>query len=166
MTHTSQNNTTSLEAHNQKSDILPKDWAADINFDADEVLAAYFMGREDGKKEDFDKWVKEFSLNVKLATSIAEELYSLGKEKELNLHSIHLKAHNLSSFEALFLVNEDSIKSDSFLEAYVISRYLRNKYKTDKFNLSFSFTADSQEIDISCLATDGFFIKYEKRKAD
>jgi hypothetical protein len=149
------------------SDLLPKDWEAGTkDFSANEVISAYFLGKEDGKKEDFEKYKNQFSLNIKLASAIAEELFEIGMEKKIDLRSIHLKANSLSSFEALFLVSKDSIQSDNFRNAYVISRTLRNKYKSDKFNLYFSFTPQTEEVDINCLAADGFFMRYEKGKAD
>lgn len=158
--------TTVKDTATRVSDILPKDWSAGDSFSADEVLNAYFKGVEEGQNTHQEKLKKEFSINVKLATSISEELLAIGIEKNLKLQTIHLKATAINSFEALFLVHKDSIISDDFRNAYVISRTLRDKYKNDKFNLSFSFIADTEDIDNNCLAADGFFMRYESKKAD
>lgn len=148
-----------------QGNILPKDWQKSVEYyTSNDLITAYLKGKEEGKKDEFDKSFQEFSVNVKLATSIAEELFALGKDQDIVLNEIHLKANTLYSFEVLYLVDKKLFLSDNFRAIYVLSRQLRNKYKTDKFNLSFSFTPQSEEVSVDCLGADGFFMRYEKGK--
>jgi|GEM_PF-710190 len=142
--------------------IFPKDWQSEIT--ADDVIDAYFIGKEDGQKAHIDHLKQEFAVNVKLATSIAEELLKIVEEAKIKLGTIHLKAVSFNSFELLFLANEESYNSDNFREAYVLSRILKNKYKTDRVHFSFSFMSESDEITNECLSADGFFMRYEQSK--
>jgi hypothetical protein len=146
-------------------EILPKYWQKSIedNYNANDLISAYLKGKEAGKKHESDKITQEFSNNVKLASSIAEELFANGEECGLDFDEIHLKANSISSFEALFLVKKETILLDRFRQAYVIGRILKNKYEGGNFDLSFSFTPNTEEIDGDCLVADGFFMKYEKR---
>lgn len=149
-----------------EQNILPKDWSSSQNdkFTANEMIQAYFSGKEDGIKEHDELFKREFSVNVKLATSIAEELLETGIDNHIKMKSIHLKAENSNSFEILFLVDPESYNDDSFRNAYVIARAIKNKYKTDRVHFSFSFTSESAEITNECLAADGFFMRYEQGK--
>lgn len=142
-------------------DNLPKDWqSAKPEITADDVIDAYFKGKEDGKKEKIEKIKSEFFVNLKLATSIAEELYETGNENNLKLEGIRLKARGLRSFDILFLVDDEMFVSDQFREAYVLSRAIKNKYKSEIVTYSFSFTPHTENLNEDCLTADGFFMKY------
>jgi hypothetical protein len=146
--------------------ILPKDWQeAQENFTADEVFQAYMDGKKAGREEEVEKLKKDFSLNVKAASSIAEELLEIAADKHVPISIIHLKARSINSFEALFLVDEEAFLSPKINEVYTLGRKFREKYTSDKFHLFFSFTSKSEEINLDCLAADGYFMRYEKKKA-
>lgn len=148
-----------------QNDILPKNWQrSEDYFTSNDLINAYLDGKEAGKKEEKQKWINEFTVNVKLATSISEELYALGEESKIKFSAIHLKARSLKSFESLFFVDKKLFLSENFRNIYTLSRNLRNKYMTDKFNLSFSFTPETDEVSIDSLAADGFLMHYEKAK--
>ncbi|MFZ6023301.1 MAG: hypothetical protein ACOYVG_02470 [Bacteroidota bacterium] len=143
------------------SENLPKDWlTSGKEFNADEVLNAYFTGKEEGKREHVEKLKNEFYVNLKLATSIAEELFELGNDKNLKLEGIHLRPASLRSFEILFIVNDEMFESDAFREAYILSRLIKNKYKSEVVNYSFSFTPKTDQFNEDCLAADGYYMKY------
>ena len=142
--------------------IFPKDWLSEIT--ANDVIDAYFLGKEAGQKEHIQHIKQEFTVNVRLATAIGEELLKIVEEANIKLGTIHLKAVNFNSFEMLFLVDESSYNSENFRQAYVFSRLLKEKYKSDRAHFSFSFMSESDEITSECLSADGFFMRYEQRK--
>jgi hypothetical protein len=140
---------------------LPKDWTpATDRITADDVIDAYFKGKEDGKEAHFEKLKQDFFLNLKTASSIAEELFEMGQDQDLHLQEMHLKVDGFNSFNILYLVDENIYDSPKFREAYILSRVIKNKWKSDRLNINFSFTALSESLSINCLATDGYFLRY------
>ena len=151
----------------KSSDILPKDWhTADESLTADDVINAYFKGKEDGAREHFEKFKQEFLVNLKLASSISEELYSNAVDKQISIAGVYLKALNIDSFDVLFLVSEQIFESGQISKAYLLSRNMKQKYLSNRIKVNFSFTENSDDLSTSCLAADGYLVRYgQKAKA-
>lgn len=149
----------------KSSEVLPNKWeTSDSSITADDVIDAYFLGKKDGVNEEYEKLKKEFLINLKLASSIAEELFGITEDNKLALDEVYLKVDNFNSFDILFLVNE-SIYNDNLniRNVYALGRNLKNKYQSDRVKLNFSFAPNSNDLCKSSLYSDGYLVKYEKK---
>lgn len=142
------------------TEILPKNWeVADKSISADDVIEAYFKGKKDGAKEQFEKLRQEFLVNLKLASSISEELLSNAKDSEIPIDEVYLKATNFNSFNVLFLVN-DNDDINELRKAYILSSEIKKKYKTQRFHIDFAFSENSDTLSKDCIAADGYLVRY------
>lgn len=147
------------------SEILPKNWSA-TDASTNYFLDVYLLGIEHGEKAQYEKMKGDFMLNFKVVSSIAEELFSTAKDQNIPVEEIHLRLETLKSFDVLFLVEENFYNSQEFASIYQISRSMKKKYKSDRLDINFSFISNSEELSKSCLAADGYFVKYgSKTKA-
>jgi hypothetical protein len=142
------------------TEILPKNWEmADKNISANDVIDAYFKGKKDGAMEQFEKMKQEFWVNLKLASSISEELLSNAKDNKIQIDEVYLKATNFNSFNVLFLVDDtDDIKELS--KAYILSTEIKKKYRTQRFHIDFAFSENSETLSKDCIAADGYLVRY------
>jgi hypothetical protein len=153
--------TSNIPALSTEND-LPKDWAS-ITFDSNDLLDGYLKGMADGEQEIEKRNIQQFKTKIKLSTSVAEELFSLANEKGFKFYSVYLKYIGLNSFGAIYFVDEDLYLSSNMKEAFKLSRNLRQKYKSEDFQISFLFSAKGDNINNDALVSDGYFIKYEKK---
>lgn len=133
-------------------------------YTGDDLIDAFIQGKQAGRDEKKKEMLERVSRNVVKATKLSEELYNTAINQEFNLFEIHLKAESISTYTALFLVDNKDFLSDRFRSVYTIARQLKNKADSDTFYISFSFTPKSEQLSENCLVADGFFLKYEKKQ--
>lgn len=143
---------------------IPENWEKEESaFTDDHVIDAYLKGRRDGRTEMARILTKQFNDNIKIATTIAEKLFSIAAKKNIHLYAIHLKADSITNFSALFIVNKENFVSEKFRDILIAARKLKNEVETDSFYISFLFTPESGNLNEKSITTDGFFLKYEKK---
>jgi hypothetical protein len=125
-----------------------------------DVIDAYFKGKEAGKDEAKIAMIKLFELNLGKAQEKSEELYESIKAMGININSIHLKADNLTNFMALIVADYEDYVSENFLKAISVSRDLKTKTDSKDFTLNFYFTYHAETLNVHCLDSDGYFLKY------
>lgn len=142
---------------------LPDNWKKqDSAYTGDDLIDAYLKGKEDGKNDVYKVLFNQLKNNISQATTVAEVLYQHSLEQKIPLKTIHIKADSIARFEALFIVQEDDFISDKFRSIYTYARGLKNKFDSENFYISFSFMPNSKNLNEKCLASDGFFLKYDK----
>lgn len=132
-------------------------------FSGDDLIDAYLKGKEAGKNEKMRILFNQFKGNIEKATSLSENLYEFACKKDIKLKEIHLKAEDITRFAALFVADKNNFLSDNFRELYIHAREIKKIAETEDFYISFSFMPASEKINESCLITDGYFLKYEKK---
>lgn len=133
-------------------------------YTGDDLIDAFIQGKQAGRDEKKKEMLEKVSRNVVKATKLSEQLYNSVLDQEFQLFEIHLKAENISTYTALFLVDSTDFLSDRFRSIYTIARQLKNEAERDGFYISFSFTPKSDQLSENCLVADGFFLKYEKKQ--
>lgn len=132
---------------------------------ANDVIDAYFKGKEDGRTEQDRVYRSQFGSNLEKAKFVSESLYKkITSELGLHLKTIHLKADSITSFCALFVSDGDDFLKNEFRQAFVLARTTKNENENDTFEISFLFTPDSKFLSEKTLASDGYFIKYYGEK--
>lgn len=149
---------------------LPKSGSPNSNwekiddvFTGDDLIDAFLKGKEAGKDEHYRILFSQFRENVDNATKLAEKLMKKVAGLKINTVDIRIKADDITSFKALFIVDRKDFLDQSFRKVYTISREVKQKSETEKFYISFSFTPSSAELNEDCLIADGFFLKYDKK---
>lgn len=133
-------------------------------YTGDDLIDAFIRGKKAGRDEQKKVLLERISQNVNKATQLSERLYNIAIDQKFKLFEIHIKAENISSFTALFLVDNTDFLSDEFRNIYTTARQLKNEAETDTFYISFSFTPKSEQLSEDCLVADGYFLKYEKKQ--
>ncbi len=130
-------------------------------FSANDVVDAYFKGKEDGKTEQERIYRSQFDINLEKAKVISESLFKkLSTEHKFHLKAIHLKADTITSFCALFVSDAKDFLKEEFREVFVQARKYKLDNEDDTFEISFLFTPYSTSLSEYALASDGYFIKY------
>jgi hypothetical protein len=125
-----------------------------------DVLDAYLKGKEEGKTEQQRVNQSLFTNNLEKAQTISENLFEQIKSSGINLKAVHLKADAITSFYALFISDKGDFLKDEFRQVFLLARQSKHESENETFNISFTFTPDSEKLDENCLASDGFFVKY------
>lgn len=142
---------------------LPENWKKqDSAFTGDDLIDAYLKGKEDGKNDVYNILFTQLKNNITKATTISEKVYQHSLGENIPFKTIHIKADSITRFEALFICMEKDFIADQFRNIYTYARKLKNECESENFYISFSFTPNSPHLNEKCLASDGFFLKYDK----
>ena len=140
-------------------------WQEQTNvFNHNDLIEAYIKGKEAGKTEQQRVNQSLFNTNLQKAQSVSEELFAQLNDAGLKINAVHLKADAITRFDALFVSDKKAFLKDDFRNAFILARRFKQENETETFDISFTFTPDSNTLDENCLTSDGFFIKYYGEK--
>ena len=139
----------------------------------DKEIAAYLIGlkrgKEIGAKERSDKnealWLEKFKTNLILAMRTTSNFVNIINENGFHCKTARLKFEDFDSFTAIFIVPEENYCNDEFLKIYdkaIVKEHELNNSPT--FNISFTFTADSNYLNVGSMEADGFKLVYNNKK--
>jgi hypothetical protein len=131
---------------------------------SNDVIDAYFKGKQAGKDEANIAMIKLFGLNLGKAQEASEQLYGSIKAMGFSVNSIHLKADNITNFMALLVTDVNDYVSEGFLDAIAAGRELKNRTDTEDFTINFYFTYQADTLNEHSLDSDGYFLKYNGNK--
>lgn len=144
---------------------IGNDWKQNPEtYTGDDLIDAFIRGKKAGRNEHKKVLLERIGENVNKATQLSERLYKIAVDQQIGLYGIHIKAENISTYTALFLVDNSDFLSDNFRSIYTSARQIKNEAETDTFYISFSFTPKSEQLSEDCLVANGFFLKYEKEQ--
>ena len=126
-------------------------------FTADEVLNAYFKGKESVMKE-----VKDLiKSGLQLSSVSSNYLFEKLKNETIKVEEMYLRFVPPKEFDTLVInADEDYYNKEKRWNAYKYAREINKSI--DDLSLNFSFIPYSEEIDNSIIASDGFVFKYDK----
>lgn len=130
----------------------------DDQFTADEVLNAFFQGKESVMKE-----VKELiKSGLQLSSVSSNYLFEKLKNETIKVEGMYLRFVSPKEFDTLVIISdEDYYNKEKRWNAYKYAREINKSI--DDFTLNFSFIPQSDEIDNLIIASDGFVFKYDKQ---
>lgn len=139
---------------------IPKEWSLNKEPHADELITAYEKGKEHFKKNMEEK----FKNNITNAISSSTTVLQFIKDKGIEIEDAYIKfeENNLNIFNSLFIIKEDDFLSEKFKDVYNFSYSEKKKLNNDDFYISFSFLPFSGELDANCIASNNYFLQYNK----
>lgn len=142
--------------------ILPKNWQEQkgANFSEDDLIDAYFKGKDDGSSSRDKIIMRAFQENLVKATTTAEELIHEAEHLDVTLIKTLLKIEAIDIFKVLFIVSEDDYVSENIDALIMLSINKKNQVNQDTFTIEFSFTYQSESLNDDCIAADGYLSKY------
>jgi hypothetical protein len=145
------------------SRILPDSWEqqADASYSSNDLIDAYFKGKRDEKTQNEKILFEKLRQNIAEATKIAETFINTVKDKGIKILYAHLKIEDIGRFNFLFVVEEEHYFSDAFRDIIVLSQQIKKDRQTDTFQISFTFTHNSDKISEECIVSDGYILRYD-----
>lgn len=130
----------------------------DGKFTADEVLNAYFNGK-DSVLKDFKELINN---GLQLSSVSSNYLFEKLKNESIKIEGMYLRFVTPKEFDTLVIISdEDYYNKEKRWNAYKYAREINQSI--DNISLNFSFIPYSDEIDNSIIASDGFAFKYDKK---
>jgi hypothetical protein len=129
----------------------------------DPIIDAYLKGVEAGKTEYTQVLTSQFAANMQESGIATEQLLCELEKRKLPVHAVFLKADGITSFEALFIVNEADFIAEDFRSVYTTARQIKNEHLKDNYYIAFSFMPQSNNFNENYLIADGYAWKYAKR---
>lgn len=143
---------------------IPKNWEnRQITFTGDEVIDAYYQGRDDERSSIERALKNQLNTNIKTAAQYAVRLFTKSKESQIDLKGIYLKIDNIDQFTALFVADKKAFIGDEFLQVYSIAEDIKKELRENIY-LKFSFLPDTGTINDTLLLSDGYYLKYKDGK--
>ncbi|MDP4250340.1 MAG: hypothetical protein Q8918_09570 [Bacteroidota bacterium] len=148
---------------------IPANWAKNTGvFSGDELIDAYFLGKEAGIQAGWDEKFRtlatQFSRNVDLAIKLSEQLYQEALHMNICLKGIHLKADSPGKFKSVFVTDINDHLSEKFLKVLSIARKYKAINEKGDLYISFLFMPYSKKISKEALTADGYFLEYDEDK--
>lgn len=149
-----------------KSSVIQQDnWQQQFNVVThNDVIDAYLQGKKAGRNEMQIAMNKLFENNLTKAQDTSEKLYKKLTDLNLHIHSIHLKADTVTSFNVLIVTALKDYVSKDFLKGISICKDIKAKSTDAGFDIDFLFTYHAETLNEKCLDSDGYFMKYYGNK--
>jgi hypothetical protein len=121
--------------------------------------SSYIRGREDFQKE----IESDFKKNIQSAAHSSSLLKSKLLEIDVKVIDMFLKVINFNTFKCLVIINmKDYYSNDKRWNSYKISEHINNT--NSRIDLTFSFMASSESIELDNITSDGYLFKYGSKK--
>lgn len=102
--------------------------------------------------------------NFEQAKHISSGFYKLLWERDIKCKYVLLRAISIIEFESVFVVPKSDYISPAFIDIYRLSIEEKKKARTETFHFSFVFMPDSKHINREKLVSDGFILRYTKKR--
>lgn len=102
--------------------------------------------------------------NFEQAKHISSEFHKLLWEKGIKCRYVLLRAITIIEFESIFVVPESDYISPAFIDIYRLSIEEKKQVRTETFHFSFVFMPDTKHINQEKLVSDGFILRYAKKR--
>ncbi|MBK6474070.1 MAG: hypothetical protein IPF95_05105 [Flavobacteriales bacterium] len=137
------------------------------HYSPDEVIQAYFKGKEVGKADGLKEGseatrqllLKALTENLSKAGSETNKVLKAFKVQKLKTESALLRIDSWHRFSVMIVATEAAFKSDKLLKVYDVVNALESTVTNDQFHIRFSFVAGGKDLDPKALAADGYVLK-------
>ena len=132
-------------------------------FSADDVINAYFMGKEASKNEEQKILSEKFRQNLKQAQVKGSELFKKLSQQKIKIKELLLNPRAITDFSILFVVDKNDFLSEKINRAYKISIQEKQELNKDTFQVEFTFMPYTPSLNRDKLISDGFILEYVKK---
>jgi len=152
--------TTTKQAHQ----IVASSWKqTDKEFyTSNDVIEAYVIGKREGLNSERRALLDRLNDNLLVAGNATNEIFEFISSKDMKFDDAYLKIEAWDTLSIIVLVKEADYVKGEFDSVYETVSAIEDKFNKEYTNLFFSFIADSGNLDIEHLQSDGFIFIYSK----
>ena len=152
--------TTTKQAHQ----IVASSWRqTDREFyTSNDVIEAYIIGKREGLNSERRALLDRLNDNLLVAGNATHEIFEFISSRKMNFDDAYLKIEAWDTLSIIVLVKEEDYIKEDFNSVYEVVSTIEDKFNKEYTNLFFSFIADSGNLDIEHLQSDGFIFVYSK----
>lgn len=136
--------------------------ASDQYYNCDAVIEAYVKGEKDGLKNEQKVIFKQFTENVEKSKTVIADFLKLIMGLGFVAKSAYLKFEFFDTFECVIAIHQDDFIKEDFLAVYNLASKTQNDFKSDLFNINFSFMPFESEDFEDSIRHDGFIYRFRK----
>jgi hypothetical protein len=149
------------------SNTYNKDWNRTIGVpeiitdsDANEVIEYYqmFKAYQEGERKQL------FNHTFNTASGVIENMLRKMDGLGFDIKDVYLRFDRATIMTVLLMVDEITLCSDKFDEAYNIAATLKEQSKSDIFEINFTFAATTENTIAADIAYQGFLLKKKSSK--
>jgi len=133
------------------------------HFTSDEVIDAYFKGKDDGLKAGADAErtlvLKALQNNMSRAGQDTMKVLAACKAHRLPVDKALLRIDTWHRFSVMVVVDEKAFQSSKMLKVYDVVNALEDSSRTDQYAIRFSFVSGGRELDQKTLQADGYVLR-------
>lgn len=134
-------------------------------FTGDDVIDAYFNGKQDGLAQTDKVLFQGFIKNLERAMNVAAQHTNVLTHAGFGYRKLLLKVKGLTRFNAMFIVEEDEWRKPEFNLVYDQSLDAEDMVSEELFEFSIIFMPTSgNRIDLDALRSDGYHLSYEPKE--
>jgi hypothetical protein len=131
-------------------------------FSGDEVIDAYYKGKDDGIAQSQKALIELFKGNIVKAGANTRTVVEFLNTNGFKFHAASLKAISFDELQVIITVDEKDILNDEFLKVYDFTAHLEAEVRQDLYFITFVF-AHSQNLNSELLKSDGFVFEYKTK---
>lgn len=131
-------------------------------YSSDEIIDAFFNGRQELFERDKRILLDTFSSNLDHAKAVCEEFFDTLWNSNIRCKFVLLRALAITQFDAVFIVPKEKFLSSDFINVYKMARKKKTAVNTTIFQFSFSFMPLTDSLNEECMLNDGYILRYGK----
>lgn len=139
---------------------LPQD--SKNSFSSDDVVDAYIKGKRSVLEQNKKAIYSQLEGNIIKAGNDTELIAKHLSSKGISVTDIYLNPESWNQFVIMIVIPESDFLDDKILSIYDFLSDYEIKVSNDMYNLQFNICGASGSLDISCVESDGFVLKYNK----
>jgi len=137
------------------------------HYSPDEVIQAYFKGKEVGKADGLKEGseatrhllLKALTENLAKAGLDTNKVLKSFKTQKLKTDDALLRIDSWHRFSVMIVAAESAFKSAKLLKVYDVVNTLESSVTTEQYHIRFSFVAGGKDLDPKALEADGYVLK-------
>ena len=137
------------------------------HFSSDEVIQAYFKGKEVGKADGLKEgseanrqlFLKALTENLAKASLDTNKVLMAFKAQKLKTENALLRIDSWHRFSVMVIASETAFRSEKLLKVYDLVNALEGSVTTEQYHIRFSFVAGGKDLDPKTLEADGYVLK-------
>ncbi len=128
----------------------------------DEIVDAFFKGRQEQFEEDKKILLDTFSSNLAQAKKVCEEFFDTLWNSNIRCKFVLLRALTITHFDAVFVVPKEKFLSPDFISIYKMARNKKTAVNTTTFQFFFSFMPLTDTLNEERMLNEGYIMRYGK----
>lgn len=135
------------------------DSTSESGFSSDDIIDAYYKGKEQGIIDEISALRRIVNSNIKKTINHANSVISYLVNQQIFPEYSYIKLISWDTYEVLISVATKDFLDEKFLKVYEFVTETENKINDEVYELTFSFIDSNTDFDNKKLNSDGFFLK-------